>query len=192
MIDDQLGLNPKNTALVIIDLQRGITDREVAPHSSSKVIANASKLADYFREQGSLVVLVRVSTTDGKDRLQQPTDSPPIRPAALSEGFDVIVEKLGPKKGDLVITKHQWGAFYDTGLDLQLRRRGISTIVLAGISTNMGVESTARDAYERNYALVFAEDATSAMSNEAHTFAITNIFPRLGRVRSTKQILEAF
>jgi nicotinamidase-related amidase len=189
---EELKLDPKTTALVIIDLQKGIAGREVAPHSGPEVIANAAKLADHFREQGSPVVLVRVSSIDGKDRLEQPNDAPPMNWGSTPEGFDVIAEELGPKKGDLVITKHQWGAFYGTELDLQLRRRGVTTIVLGGISTNMGVESTARDAHERNYALVLVEDAMAAMSGETHKFAIENIFPRLGRVRSTEQVLSAF
>ncbi len=192
MEDNQLKLDKVSTALVIIDLQHGIAGSQTAPHSGPEVIANAVKLADHFRQQGSLVVLVRVSSFDGKDRLELRTDASSMRSASMPEGFDVIVEELGPKKGDLVITKHQWGAFYGTELDLQLRRRGIKTIVIGGISTNMGVESTARDAYERNYALVFAEDAMAARSSESHAFAITSIFPLIGRVRSTEQVLKAF
>jgi nicotinamidase-related amidase len=102
-----------------------------------------------------------------------------------------IVPELGPKAGDIIVTKRQWGAFYGTDLELHLRRRGINTIVIGGISTNFGVESTARDAWERAYAMVFAEDAMAAMSAEAHSFAVANIFPRLGRVRSTSEVLNA-
>jgi nicotinamidase-related amidase len=98
---------------------------------------------------------------------------------------------VGPKPGDIVVTKRQWGAFYGTDLELHLRRRGIKTIVIGGISTNFGVESTARDAWERAFAMVFVEDAMAAMSAEAHTFAVTNIFPRLGLVRSTPDVLQA-
>jgi nicotinamidase-related amidase len=89
------------------------------------------------------------------------------------------------------VVKRQWGAFYGTDLDLQLRRRGVQTIVLTGIATNFGVESTARDAWERSYALVFAEDAMSALSEAAHRFAVETIFPRLGRIRPTAEIFTA-
>jgi len=102
-----------------------------------------------------------------------------------------LVPEIGPRDGDILITKHQWGAFYGTELDLQLRRRGVRTIVLCGIATNFGVESTARDGWERGYAIVFAEDAMTGLAAEAHQFAISTIFPRLGRVRSTDQILSA-
>jgi nicotinamidase-related amidase len=102
----------------------------------------------------------------------------------LPADFGELVPELGAAAGDIRITKHQWGAFYGTELDLQLRRRGVKTIVLGGISTNFGVESTARDAWERSYALVFAEDACASFDAAAHRFAFDNIFPRLG-IRST-------
>jgi nicotinamidase-related amidase len=102
-----------------------------------------------------------------------------------------IVPELGPAPDDFVITKHQWGAFYGTELDLQLRRRGISTIVLCGISTSIGVESTARFAYEYGFNQVFAEDAMSAMSAEEHSFVVDKIFPRMGLVRKCGEILQS-
>ena len=138
-----------------------------------------------------MVVPVHVSfSPDGHDRLTQPTDEAPP-PAGAPPGWDEISPDLGRDPSDIVITKRQWGAFYGTQLDLQLRRRGIMTIVIGGIATNFGVESTVRDAYERGYALVFVEDAMAGLSNEAHSFAIKTIFPRLGRVRSTEEVLIA-
>lgn len=187
----KLTLNGPTTALVLIDLQRGIVARPAAPHSSADVVQRAAKLAEAFRRHGSLVVLVRVVyAQDNADRLMPQADAaPPVAP--LPPDFGEILPEIGPRPGDLVITKKQWGAFYGTELDLQLRRRGIHTIVLGGIATNFGVESTARDAWERNYELVFVEDAISALTAEAHQFAMTTIFPRLGRVRSSVEVLAA-
>jgi nicotinamidase-related amidase len=105
-------------------------------------------------------------------------------------GSDLLPE-IGPRPGDIVITKRQWGAFYGTELDLQLRRRGVRAIVLGGIATNIGVESTARDAYERGYGQVFVEDAMSSLSAEGHKMTLDVIFPRIGRIRSTEQVLQA-
>ena len=188
---DQLSLNPGATALVIIDLQKGIVGRPGAPHPTAKVVENARRLAERCRETGATVVLVHVTyAADGRDRLQQPVDAAPWG-GQMPPDWSEIVPELGPKPGDLVVTKRQWGAFYGTELDLLLRRRGVTTIVLGGISTNFGVESTARDAWERGYELVFAEDAMAAMAAEAHQFAVANIFPRLGRVRSTGDVLAA-
>lgn len=186
-----LSLDPRSTALILIDLQKGITRYSTAPHTAPDVIANGLRLAERSRAAGATVILVRVAfAADGSDRLQTPTDSqsPAAPPAA---DWSDIVPELGPKAGDLVVTKRQWGAFYGTDLELHLRRRGIKTIVIGGISTNFGVESTARDAWERAFAMVFVEDAMSAMSGDAHAFAIANIFPRLGRVRSTAEVLNA-
>ena len=109
----------------------------------------------------------------------------------LPPDWSELVPELEQSPSDVIVLKRQWGAFYGTQLDLQLRRRGVKTIVIGGIATNFGVESTARDAWERNYQLVFAEDAMSGISAEAHQFAIATIFPRLGIVRSTDEILGA-
>ncbi len=91
----------------------------------------------------------------------------------------------------MVILKRQWGAFYGTDLNLQLRRRGLTVIVICGIATEFGVESTARDAYERGYEMIFAEDAMTGLSAESHANAVERIFPRLGRVHSTDEIIAA-
>jgi nicotinamidase-related amidase len=178
------------TALVLIDLQRGILAMPVAPHTATDVLARAAQLATAFRKAGAPVVLVRVSfAADGADVLTQPRDS--MVGAARGPGWDQLAPELGAAPSDILITKHQWGAFYGTELDLQLRRRGVRTIVIGGISTNFGVESTARDGFERGYALVFVEDAMAGPSAEAHAFACQTIFPRLGRVRSTQEVFDA-
>lgn len=185
---ESLQLDPKETALVVIDMQRGIMQRQTSPHTASDVLARCARLAKQFRAVGAPVVLVNVSySPSGEDKLTQPTDSPLM--GTPDPGWDELSPDLGRADGDILITKRQWGAFYGTALDLHLRRRGIRTIVIGGIATNFGVESTARDAYERSYALVFVEDAMAGLTAEAHTFAITAIFPRIGRVRSTENVL---
>jgi nicotinamidase-related amidase len=185
-----MNLDPKTTALVLIDLQRGITSRSTEPHAANDVIARAAKLAEAFRNAHATVVLVNVTySADDGDRLKPPVDQQPPVAFPLPADWAELVPELNAQPGDLRITKRQWGAFYGTELDLQLRRRGIKTIVLGGISTNFGVESTARDAWERNYAIVFAEDACASFSGTAHTFAFDNIFPRLGVRSSTSAII---
>ncbi len=185
-----LELAAAKTALVVIDLQAGILARPVAPHASADVLERSAKMCERFRAVGAQVVLVRVSfAADGSDALSQPCDEPMAR--ARPEGWDVLSPALGSGPRDIHITKRQWGAFYGTELDLQLRRRGITTLVMCGISTNIGVESTARDAWERGYAIVFAEDAMASFDAAAHAFAVKSIFVRLGRVRSTSEVLAA-
>lgn len=184
-----LNIDKQKTALVVIDLQKGIVGMQASPYDSAAVVKNAAALADAFRKNSMPVFLVRVSrSSDGKDGLNPITDSTKL-PLASSADWAEIVAEMGPKEGDFVITKRQWGAFYGTELDLQLRRRGINTIILCGISTNIGVESTARVAYELDYNQIFAEDAMSALGAEEHNFTITKTFPRMGLVRKTAEIL---
>jgi len=185
-----LTFDPAKTALVLIDLQNRIVAMPTAPHASADVVARAVTLADACRRAGVPVVLVNVDfRADGADRLKRPADAALGGPAAPQPDGARLVKELGSHPSDILVTKHQWGAFYGTDLDLQLRRRGIDTIVLGGIATNFGVESTGRDAWERNYHVVFVEDAMSSVAAEAHQFAVQFIFPRLGQVRSTAQVL---
>jgi nicotinamidase-related amidase len=183
-------LDPRRTALVLIDLQKGIVPFARGPHTGADVLDKAGSLVRRFHELGSPVVLVRVGwSADGGEALRQPVDQPPPGRAMSDEWWE-FPEELGATDSDIRIIKRQWGAFYGTDLELQLRRRGIEHIVLGGISTNVGVESTARNAWEMGFGIVFAEDAMSAASDEHHDFAIKNTFPRLGRVRSTAQVLD--
>ena len=185
-------LNPETTALVLIDLQKGIIAMPTEPLSAKQVIGNAQKLMKAFHQAKAQVILVRVAgAPDGKDTLHPQADEPMMRSGELPEDWAQIVSELALQKDDLVITKRQWGAFYGTELDLELRRRGIKTIVLGGIATNFGVESTARDAYERGYSLLFADDAMAARTQADHAFARTRIFPRIGRVRRSEEIIKA-
>jgi nicotinamidase-related amidase len=186
-----LSLDPATCALVAVDLQHGIVSLETAPYKSADVVANVAKIAKAMRVSGGIAVFVRVTNaSDGGDALKPvadvtPAPAPP-RPAYWAE----LVPQLGIKETDIVVTKRQWGAFYGTDLELHLRRRCIRTIVLCGISTNIGVESTARDAYERGFDQVFVEDACAALNAEAHKASI-GLFGRIGRVRSTEQVLNA-
>ena len=184
-------IDKTRTALVVIDLQKGIVGMPAQPHAAETVVANAIKLAEAFRMDRMPVFLVRVSASaDGKDRLAPIVDGENAwTKGRMSADWNEIVPELGPKEGDALITKRQWGAFYGTDLDLQLRRRKIDAIVLCGISTDIGVESTARDAYERGYQQIFAEDAMSARSTAEHEHSVRMIFPRMGRVRTTEDVL---
>jgi nicotinamidase-related amidase len=183
-------LDAKTTAMVMIDLQKGIVGRPLQPHAAPAIMGNSAKLAAALRSAGGALVFVRV---DLADMIHQPADSPtrdpnaPKPPAEASE----LSSDSGYLPGDIVVTKRSWGAFYGTELDQLLRRRGIRTIVIGGVATNIGVESTARAAYDRGYHLVFVEDAMSTLSPEWHRFAVENIFPRMGHVRSTEQVLAA-
>lgn len=185
-----LTLNAQKTALVVIDLQEGILPFAGGPYTADAVVAQAARLANKCRQQGSLVVMVRAGWMQYAEALKQPVDAQaPAHP--LPDNWWVFPQALGKQDSDLTVIKHQWGAFYGTDLELQLRRRGIDTIILCGISTNIGVESTARNAWEMGFNLVIAEDACSAASTDQHQGSMTHIFPRIARVRRTEEILNA-
>ena len=185
----ELQLDPKKTALVLIDLQNAIVGMNPVPHSAVQVVENSKKLADAFRGQGASVVYVRV---DLNDFMNFPVDQPhnlgdkPL-PSIASE----IAPAAGFQHGDILVTKRHWGAFAGTDLEQQLKSRGIDTVVLTGISTNVGVESTARQGTGLGFGFVLVEDACSAQNAEHHRFAFENIFPRLSRVRTTDEVLAA-
>ena len=186
-----LKLDPATTALVLIDLQQGILAYAKAPYDGAAVMARAVPLAAAFHARRSPVVRVKVGfSADGGDVLKAIVDAPNPAGAPPSNWLDDPAD-LPTQPGDITIVKRQWGAFHGTELDLQLRRRGIKTIVLAGIATSIGVESTARFAWELGYDILFAEDATSGPDADMHANSFGKVFPRLGRVRTTAQVLTA-
>ena len=182
-------LEPQSTALVLIDLQQGILGNTLAPISGAELLERGRALAERFRAASAAVVLVNVAfSADGRDFLRQPVDQPTALPKG---GFPAGWAEFPPglqQPGDLLITKRQWGAFHGTGLDLQLRRRGIRSIVLGGVSTQIGVESTARQAWEHGYELVILKDVTTSSVAEGHAMSMKHIMPRLGRLAESGDI----
>ncbi|MBC2364396.1 hydrolase [Listeria booriae] len=185
-----MNIQVEKTALVLIDLQNGILSRNCAPYTAEEIIERAKALVEAFTEKGGFVVLVRVSSLDGKDMLQPITDAPATQAMTFPEGWDQIVSELATIHGTYTLTKRQWGAFHGTDLDVQLRRRGIDTIVLGGVSTGIGVDMTAREAFQLGYNQFFAEDVMGAADKEMHDYVRANIFPRIGRVRSSTDIIS--
>jgi nicotinamidase-related amidase len=185
----ELQLDPEKTALVLIDLQNAVLGMSTAPHTAAHVAENSRKLAEAFRAHGAPVVYVRV---DINDFMKFPVDQPqnmgdkPL-PAVASE----IASSAGYQAGDILVTKRHWGAFAGTDLEQQLKASGVDTVVLTGISTNAGVESTARQGTGLGFAFVVVEDACAAQDTEQHRYAFEKIFPRLARVRTTDQVLAA-
>ena len=185
-----LELAPQSTALVLIDLEHGIVGRTLSPYTGAEVVERSRQLATAVRSAGGTVVYVHVLL---HEILRLPADSPMMPPGAPPPPLEAseIVPDAGVQPSDVIVTKRQWGAFYGTGLEQQLRRRAIKTIILAGIATNFGVESTARAAFDRGYQIVFAEDAMSSMSAELHRFSTGKVCPVMGHVRSTAEIINA-
>ena len=178
------------TALVLIDLQKGITAMPTVEPADA-IVERAASLARAFRERELPVVRVRVAfSPDGGDALRTRVDA---SPPSMTRGADwaELREEIGSGPHDIIITKRQWDAFFGTELDLQLRRRKMTGIVLAGISTSIGVESTARHGRELAYEIAIASDAVTDTVQAAHENSLQRIFPRLGQVDSSANIIAA-
>jgi nicotinamidase-related amidase len=184
-----LSFDPPKTALVAIDLQNALMGRSTAPHPVADVVKTNRQIAEALRARGGLIVWVRV---DLNEFLTLPVDQPPRFAAQpMSPELSEIVPSAGLQDGDLLITKRHWGAFANTALEEQLRLRGIDTVVLTGISTNGGVESTLRQGTGLGFAFIVAEDACSGQDGEEHRFAFEKTFPRLARVRTAAEVIRA-
>jgi nicotinamidase-related amidase len=191
MTDTALTIDPATTALVLIDLQKGIVSADTFPTRATEIVARAARLAAACRGAGVTVVLVHVDV--GPDgilfpRVQADQPRPPMKPPA---DFAELAPELGRQPGDVVVTKHQPNAFYATDLEVQLIRRRIRTIILAGISTNVGVEATARSAHERAYEQIFVSDVMASRDGEMHDHTVRRVLPTMGRVRTLDVVLGA-
>ena len=175
-------------ALVLIDLQNGILGLPTV-HPSDDVLKNGAKLAEAFRAKGLPVVRVKVAWSQDGGDLPTGRAAAGAMTQAPPPAFSEFPAELGPLGGDIVITKRHWGAFTGTELDLQLRRRGVTQIVLCGISTSIGVESTARSAWELSYHLVLVDDATTDTDAASHEHSFGKIFPRIAEIGSTDEVI---
>ena len=172
-----------NTALIVIDLQKGIVGFPTV-HPIGGVLASATVLTAAFRRRGLPVVLVNATgvapgRTERSHSLQGlPTD------------WADLVPELNAQPNDLLVTKRTWGAFTNTDLEAQLKALGVTQLVLAGVATSIGVESTARHVYELGFNVTLALDAMTDLSLEAHDNSVARIFPRLGETGSTREIVD--
>jgi nicotinamidase-related amidase len=171
-----------HVALIVIDMQKGIVSLPTV-HPAEEIIANNAKLARAFRRHAFPVVLVNVAgaapgRTDVTHNFRPPAD------------WAELIPELEAHPTDHKITKLQWGAFHGTSLDHHLRRRGVTQVILAGIATSIGVESTARNAHDHGYHVVLVTDAMTDMDSVAHQHSIEKIFPRLGETTTTAEVLS--
>lgn len=172
-----------DTALIVIDLQKGIVGLPLV-HSIDGVIERAQALTRAFREHGLPVVLVNV---DGgaPGRTEQPRITIP-----REGGWTDLIPELEQQPSDITVTKQTWGAFASTDLEVQLKARGVTQVVIAGVATGTGVEATARQAYEHGFHVTLALDAMTDRRPEAHDYSIRHVFPRLGETGTTQEIID--
>ena len=170
------------SALVVIDLQKGLLAYPtLAPIAD--IIARASELAAAFRRRALPVVLVNAAgRPPGRTDQQRPA-------LALPPGWTDIVPELGQRDDDIAITKHASGAFGESALAAELRARGVTQVVIVGVATGNGVESTARQAWDLGFNVTLPLDAMTDVDQPAHDHAVTRIFPRIAETGSTADVL---
>ncbi|MGA7205515.1 MAG: isochorismatase family protein [Specibacter sp.] len=173
------------TALIVVDLQNGIVTIPTA-HPTDGVVANAALLADAFRSHGLPVVLVTVAGGAPGRSEQAPRGGGGERPADWAD----LVPELKQQASDFAVVKRTWGSFSNTGLLEILRGEGVTQVVVVGVATSVGVESTARQAHEHGFNVTLAIDAMTDMNADAHTNSVTRIFPRLGETGTTRVIID--
>lgn len=189
-------LNLEKTALVLIDLQKGIVNRpQLEPYSKEEILAKNDRLLEKFKDTAGLIVFVHVKNygPETLTPLTPLTDANTSASGPLPEDYSQFVFSLAydeEVKNKIHVKKHNWGAFYGTDLDVQLRRRGIVNIILTGVATTIGCDTTAREAYQHGYNVIAVEDAMTDFNGALHTGIVNGIFTRLGRVRSTEQVLK--
>jgi nicotinamidase-related amidase len=170
-------------ALIVVDLQKGIAGLPTV-HPAGEIIRRAAQLARAFREHGLPVVLVNASgrapgrTDAGFPKFSFPAD------------WTELVPELEQHPTDHTVTKQRWGAFLGTTLDDYLRQHGVTQVVLTGIATSAGVESTARSAYDLGYNVTLVVDAMTDRDADAHHHSVEKIFPRLGETAKTDDVLK--
>ena len=171
-------------ALIVVDLQKGTLANPLV-HDVGLIVANSVALIESFRAKGWPIVLATVDgTAPGRNSY-----GPGGR--EFPEGWSDIVSDLGEQPGDITGTRRTWDAFATTGLHEQLSSRGVTQVVIVGVATSFGVESTARAAYDLGYNVIVATDAITDMRIEAHENSVTRIFPVLGETGTTEDVLAA-
>jgi len=172
-----------NTALIVVDLQKGIVGSPFI-HPIDRVVERSRALLDAFRERGLPVVLVNVAG-GAPGRTERPRRSEPF-PA----GWTDFIPELDQQPGDIVVTKRTWGVFASTALENRLKTLGVTQVVVTGVATATGVEATARQAYEQGFNVTLALDAMTDARPEAHDYSIQHVFPRLGETGMTQEIID--
>lgn len=171
------------TALVVIDLQKGIIALPMV-HPAQQIVARAAQLARAFRAKGLPVALVNVTgMAPGR------TDAGPLK-LTLPPDWTELVPELERQPHDIAISKQRLGAFIGTALDEELRRRGVTQVLICGISTSVGVESTARSAYDLGYNVGVVVDAITDRDAQAHRHSVETVFPRLAETATTDEALR--
>jgi len=173
-----------NTALIVIDLQKGIVSGNFV-HPIGGIIDRTRALIEVFRAKDLPVVLVNVA-----GRPAGRTEQGPRSNMTFPDGWTDLLPQMDLQPSDIIVTKRSWGAFATTDIESRLKARSVTQVVVTGVVTSVGVEATARQAYEQGFNVTLALDAMTDIREEAHEYSIRNVFPRLGETGPTQEIIS--
>jgi nicotinamidase-related amidase len=184
-------LDAPSTALVLVDLHYGTLTTPLRPYSAAQIVKNATALGRGFEAIGAMIVLTHVAFPWWDDPDQDFGGLRSMMCDGVPPGWSEFTPAVRSLRADIVLAKGKWSAFEGTDLDSQLQRRRINTVVIAGLTTNVAVEFTARDASQRDYSVIIAEDAVASIDLASHRFSVEEVLPRMAAVCTTTEILAA-
>jgi ureidoacrylate peracid hydrolase len=195
-------LTPRTTALLVVDLQRFFVDpgSPLTVPNAIETVPNVNRLARALRARGGQVIFLRHTFSDrkpfavpawfaGPDSAYVSVSKEQLTPGAASHDLHDGLQRASE---DWIVDKHRFSAFPSNSSDLgaRLQARGIDTVVVTGTLTNCCCESSARDAMMSDYRVLFASDATAALTDEEHNASLLNLAMTFVDVRPTQQILD--
>ncbi len=191
-------LNPKHTALLVIDMQKGFLARGLPTEipNGRKIVPRLAKLVADARKRGALIVFTRMSHDfigKGPYGKLWPSHFRENGEPYLKRGSEIfkVAPELAPESGDIIIDKDRYSAFFNTNLETILKDRKIENVIITGLASNVCCESTARDAFFRDYIVFFLSDCNAALDEAQHQSTLNNVRICLGWVATADEISEA-
>jgi nicotinamidase-related amidase len=195
---DALKLDPKTTAVILIDMINAVAKGNGPPYNvppnRQGVIDNFVRLVGHCREVGAPIIYITTyRREDNSDAPKTVADVGGGGGAAMLEGTPAVevIDELAPQAGDYIVVKPRFSAYYGTNMEGILKTLGTETILVGGISTQRSVEGTARDAKNRDTQCVVVSDCCTAGEEDVHEMTINHVLPLLVRVRNTDEVIAA-
>lgn len=193
-------IDPAATALIVVDMQNdycsrgGDFDRRGIPlEPARKILPNVQRLLDAARSRGLFVLYTAMVydefTYEDRNHRIVPERMRERKLCRRGTWGAAVMDELPPRAGELIIEKCRYSAFYNTNLEVLLRNRGIKALILVGVVTNVCVETTARDAFQRDFDVIVVRDATASYSQELHEAALKNVVYHCGATLSAEEVM---
>ena len=194
--------DPRYAALIVVDVQNDFVSPEGSAgkrgddvSAAVAMIPNLTRLIDEGRRIGLTIVYIRTTHSEWTDtpswiyRTSQKSGLSTCREGTWGAEF---YNGISPQSTERVVIKHRYSAFINTDLNTVLRARGIQSVLVCGVATNVCVETTARDGYMYDYYVTMIDDCSAAYDPKLHMNTLENIRRHFGLVASSQQIIESW